>query len=78
MQLSSNYLLLIVESLNSYYFHLSGSFYYGFALSKNVETNNYSNFQLFLAQTVHISVKTAERAVIFPLEYSRALFPMGC
>lgn len=60
------------QSLNSYCLHLSGLFYYGFALSKNVEANNYGHFKPLLAQTVHIVVKGAERAVVFPLEDSRA------
>lgn len=72
VQLSSNYLLLIRESLNPYCLHLSGSFRYEFALSKNVEANHYGSFKPLLAQTVHISVKGAEGAVIFPLEDSRA------
>lgn len=39
----------------------------------------YGNFKLLLAQTIHINVKQAEKAVTLPLEDSSSfhLFPKG-
>lgn len=78
MQLSSNYLLLVGESPNSYCFHLSGSFYYGFALSKNVEANNYGNVKPLLAQNCTHQCKGSRESSnlsLGGLEGSLHLFP---
>lgn len=52
----------------------SGSFYYGFALCKNVEANKEDNVKPLSAQNCTHQCKGAERAATSPLEDLRAPF----